>query len=499
MATKYPKQKTVILQIKDFSKGLDAQKDENIVGFNNSVNTFNFDFSSGALKDGVDFGNLTLPTSEQVGATELLPTMPSGIHDYASMAHFRGYSQEEGKRVDTLFLFTKQNEVLRGRMIDENPKFQKYADITFNGKPRAFNCVINSKDYLFLFGANDPFRLYYDGATSFVTQSDVIPITDLCQYLEYNVGIVGSQRDQVRFDIIYPTNWGDSAIRGKDIKLDGQLGQANRLLKFNDYIFVIRDFGISRIAWYKSADYSVNNLLFSGSKVYGETACICGDRGLMLCKDGIYEFNSITAKKLDLPFNKFFEGVTNNYACATFKDGIYYLACQLNFDDGKLINCELIPHQNNALIVLDTSTNHYTIYRGLDINDLCTVQVESVDKVIATFNSNFETQVGQVEHTGKNFNLFVIRYWQTPLSDLGYPDQEKFVKEISLNTQYDVVCKIFTENETRRLDIKGSDEPIKIPIKIKGNKIGLSFETRTERAYISNLKMKVDLLDKMYV
>lgn len=502
MQTKYPTQNTIVLQINDFSKGLRLDKDQNIADIQTSVDTFNFDFSSGALKDCVDFDYLTLPTSEEFGSDEVRPKSPESenVLHFTKIAHLKIYSDDEQKRDDDLFVFTDKNEVFRTKMISSSPKFEKVAEATFVGKPRTYNCRLGGTDYLLVFDSKDQLKLWSEDSKGFLSMPDTPNITDYCRYADYNVGIIGDQQDTIRFDEVYPTNWMvDKPHRGIDIKLSDAYGSANRLLSFKDYVFIVRDFGISRLAWYKSTGtYSINNLVYPGSKIYGETACICGDKGLVLCSDGIYEFNSVSAKKLDLPFNKLLEGVTNKYACATFKGGKYYLACQLNFNDDQKINCEYITHHNNVLIVLDTETNSYTLLRGLDINDLCTVQYASVDKVLATFYSNFKSQIGQIGHSGKNFNFLIVRYWQSPLSDLGYPDKEKLVREISINTKENVYFKIFTENDSKTILINGRDKPVRIPIKIKGNKIGFSLQTITEKVCISDLKIKLDLLDKEY-
>ena len=189
------------------------------------------------------------------------------------------------------------------------------------------------------------------------------------------------------------------------------------------------DYGITRLAYNETAKtYSLNNLLFSGSRIYGDTACICGDKGLVLCKDGIYQFDNISAKKLDMPFNNFLNGEVNKYAVACFKDGIYYLACRMNFGDNLQIGCENHTYQNNALIALDTSTNQYSICRGMDINDLCALQYKSADKVLATFNSDYYLSIAQIDASGKTFGSNQLKYWISPLSDIGYPDKQKLVK-----------------------------------------------------------------------
>lgn len=503
MKTKFPAIKTIVLNIENFKYGLDAFNNENTMDYHYSVDCYNFDFKTGALKEGIGFSELTFPSNEEEGCQESVAqeVVSNSTRNYYKIAHYVDYSTLEDKRTDKLVLLTEANEVLYGRIISTYPSITRLNDITFESKPKTCNLTIGGTKYIFFFGTDQPLRAW-DNNSYGITYNNAPNITDFCMHDGVGFGIVGKERDNIRIDKTALNSWnGTTAENGVNVLLDSDKGYANRLLSFKNYVFVLRDYGITRVAYdSENKTYALNNLLYSGSRIYGDTACICGNKGIVLCKDGIYQFDNVYAKKIDLKLNNFLSGVSNKNAVATFKDGIYYLACKLNFGDGVKVGCEFSnSHKNNALVVLDTNTYEYSVYRGVDINDLCTLQYKSADKVLASFNVNYKTVIGQLDGSGLWFGLARKSFWKSPLSDIGYPDQEKLIKEVSIFTKYEIKLTVFSEKESKDFIIKGSNSASKIPVKIRGNKIGISITSNTEKAEISNLKMSIDLLGDVYV
>lgn len=501
MRKKLPTANTFVLHITDFKKGLDSFTNPNVMDFHYSVGCYNFDFKSGALTEGIGFSHLTFPNSEEEGTDEntIQTNEAQNSTLYYKIAHYIDYSSNEDKRTDKLILLTKPGEFLYGRIISVYPTINRLTYLPFESKPKTCNLTINDRKYIFFFGTDQPLRAW-DNNSYGIQYGDAPSITDFCMHGNVGVGIVGKERDNIRIDSTPLTDWaGTTAVDGVNIILDSDKGYANRLLSFKDYVFVLRDYGITRLAYNETAKtYSLNNLLFSGSRIYGDTACICGDKGLVLCKDGIYQFDNVSAKKLDLKFNNYLNGEVNKYAVACFKDGIYYLACRMNFEDDLQVGCENHAYQNNVLIALDTTTNQYSICRGIDINDLCSLQYKSADKVLATFNSDYHLSIAQVDASGKNFGNNQFRYWISPLSDIGYPDKQKFVKEVAIFTKYDIRLTVFSESDSKTIKVNGSNSSSKIPVKIRGNKIGIKIFSITPKAEISDLKITLDLLGDSY-
>ena len=496
--TKYPKISTIELDISNFADGIDVSTDENVTDFNKSVNSYNFEFKNGALVEGIGFENLSIPSYNDEGSVEVTAQFQldqDKSHDFVKLAHFKSFDLLTQKREDRIFAIAADNIPCYTRLITAAPNFGHLRDILPSACPNMANYHDGERD-CFLF-YSDSEHIYSWNAQSAPVQYNSTPlIHDFCAFNDSVVAIPSGERLSLRIEKTNLLQWSSApGNNSKIIVLDSERGYINRLLVFNGYLFAVRDFGITRL----DSNFTVTHLLCSGSRMYANTACVCGNRGLALCKDGIYEFNNISAQKLNLKINRFLKGVSNQNAVAAYRNGVYYLACRLNFGDNKQIGCESTNYVNNALICFDTQTNQYSICRGLDIINLCTIQYNSADKLLACFNGTHSSKIGQLTTDGKIFSSNQTKFWSSPFTDLGYSNKIKYVKEVSLLSLYDIKVCVYSENESREFNIKGSNIISRIPVRVKGKRIGISIQSTTEKAYISNLKLIANLIDNEYV
>lgn len=499
--TKFPKSTLIEFTIQDFADGIDTQTDENITKFDKSVNSYNFEYKNGALTESVGFEPLTIPRETQEGSAEMAARFQNEDSDgtIARVAHFKEYSQKYSTRNDKIFYASGDGKIYYSFAITAAPIFARLADrVQYQEVPKMANYTDGERDCILFFDETDGVNSWNNNVDT-IHYEDMPTIHDFCIYKDRVFAVPSGERLTIRSETKNLLQWTETIDENSVlINFDRERGYINKLLCFNDYLFAIRDFGISRLYWYTDT-FNVSHLLCSGSRIYANTACVCGDRGLVLCKDGIYEFDNVSAQKLNLKLNRMLQGVSNQNAVAAFKDGIYYLACRLNFDDEEVVGCEANEHKNNALILLDTQTNQYSICRGVDIIDLCVIQYLSCDKLLACFNGIYSNTIGQLTTGGKMFGTNQTKYWRSPLTDLGHSDKIKYVKEISLLSKYDITLTVFSENESREFQINGGNIISRIPVRVKGKQIGISIKSTTEKAYISNLKLTCNLVDNEYV
>ena len=496
--TKYPKTSTIEFNISNFAEGIDASTDENVTDINKSVNSFNFEYKNGALTEGLGFENLTLPKYHDEGSVEMTPRYvldEEASHTFAKIAHFKEFDLLTQKRNDKLFLIADDNIPAYSQLISTGAIFGHLRQIFPQECPKVANYHNGERDVILFYSDTD--KIYaWDNQDYAVQYANTPAIYDFCEFNDRVVAVLSGERLTIRMEKINLLQWTETpTANAKLITFDSERGYINKLLSFNGYLFIIRDFGISRL----DTSNIVSHLLCSGSRMYANTACVCGNRGLILCKDGIYEFNNVSAKKINLKINRLLKGVSNQYAVASFRNGVYYLACRLNFDDNRQIGCESGGYHNNALIAFDTNTNKYSICRGIDIRYLCTIQYDSCDKLLACFNGTYASQIGQITLDGKFFGNNQTKFWSSPLTDMGYSNKIKYIKEFSVLSLYDITVKVFSESESREFVVKGSNIISRIPVRIKGKQIGVSITSTTQKAYVSNLKLVANLVDNEYV
>ncbi|MBO5884670.1 MAG: hypothetical protein J6Q51_02635, partial [Clostridia bacterium] len=252
------------------------------------------------------------------------------------------------------------------------------------------------------------------------------------------------------------------------------------VVSFNDYIYVFRDFGVSKVSAYgDQTSFSVSHLFISSAKIYGNSVCVCGDRIMFLNRDSIVSFDGYNTTKLKLGIDSLFDGVSNDNCSALYYDGKYYLACRLNFNDDQKIGCENYSggYINNALIELDLKTGDVSITRGVDICSMLLVDNGEFCKVIACFNGEYKGKIGQMTKDGKMFGVPLQKCWVSPKSNLGFPTKLKRVKEVLIKTKSNCKVKIETETKSKVFFVKGNARTQRLKTNIYGEQVEISFMT----------------------
>ena len=87
--------------------------------------------------------------------------------------------------------------------------------------------------------------------------------------------------------------------------------------------------------------------------------------------------------------------------------------------------------------------------------------------------------------------------WISPLTDLGYADKRKLIKELYFRTKYDCYVRVLTENCEKRIKVYGKNGVSRVPINVIGTVIAINFETTIENAEISNPQIIINLLGSL--
>lgn len=498
--TKTPQVKSLSLEITDFSKGLNFNVEENILDPNYSVNFYNFSFKKGVLTEGYGFNVLTCPNYVNSETMEIFLNPSMETPEFVSVWFYKMYDEEQNGRIDKLLYYTEDKRLCFSRVMTEVPVISNCITITLPEKPTfTYNYKKDGYDYN-LIGSENVGVKRYDGYIEPVLLGGIPNISSMCEDKGKLFCTVYGERNCIYYHVGNDVEtWSpeEDDLNGK-IELNDNRGKINKVISFLGYVFLIRDYGITKITNYENKlKFDIVNLSLSGNKIYENTAVLSGDKMLMLTKDGIAEFNGVSSKILDLGFNDLLIGVNNDEAKAVFHSGKYYLACKMNFNDNNLVGCEALETtcKNNALIILDVENLSYDIIRGVDVSDMASVQLNKMDKITLVLNSLYRTLPLELNKNGKLLSTPFKKEWNSPLTDLGYSNKIKLIKDISLLSLYDAVITIFTEKESKTFKVKGTKTLNKFKVNLKGKQVGVKIESEAEKAYISNLKFNIDLLD----
>lgn len=492
-------QTVITVKLTDFSSGMNTKLDTNVMPLNLARNTYNFNFSTGALTTGMGFQDLTLP--DPYGDIKTME-VPTNVTDIKKLWVYKRWV-DVTQTFSPLLLFYSEasgdggnDEIYWGRVESPNTEFTSLININFTSCPVGINLRTDGSDKFFFCPTNSTDSLTtWDSLTSPEEWPTAPVITSLAYHANRLFATIGGDKSQIWFSSdVDPTNWIVNAFDGGYIEMTDERGTLNSVISYNNYLYIIREFGITRLSGSgDQSEFVVRHLALSSSQIFANTAVLCGDVVVMLCRDGIYQFDGLEMTKLTLGFENLFKEMDNSYACAAFLDGKYYLACKMDTKDYRFLD-DTTNMTNNCLIELDLETGEYSILRGVDICALTTIQYKNISKLVACFGSTYKNRLGELTYNGKVFGTPTQKVWESPYTDMGYPSRNKIIKSITMLNKHDSQIGVFVDGKTHIFDVPASEnKAVKVPINLRGNTFAIAFYSTENDAYISNPQMEVNL------
>lgn len=482
-----------------FFNGINVDYNQHIMPVSYSVNTYNFCFNNGALKTGLGIGEVYLPNSYDVTSKS---NRLVNLQNYQFKASWL-YKREnhnmfglENYSYDNKIIFQDVNGDFYFYDICNSYDFiVKIENINIPGEASVLNYNLNGVDSI-LICSNDGMWVFDSSSVTARKIENAPKIKNMCLHYERLFATVADDRYEIWFsDDLNPTNWNVSLNEAGFIKFNDDYGIVNKVLSFNDYVYVFREYGISKISAYANqTEFDVSTLFVSSGKIFGNSVCVCGNKILMLTQNGIYVFDGYSTSKLNLNIDAMFEGTMNHFVCSCYSNGKYYLACNLNFNDNQKIGCENQEYYNNVLLELDLETNNLNIMRGVDIRNLNSIADDKVNIIVACYKENGTFYFGEIGKFGGVYNNVLPKCWKSPLGDLGYPEKLKIVKDVYIKSDVPLTVTIRTEKLTKQFNVVPKNNLIHLSTLIKGNLIAIDFETTEKQCEISNPSVIVGLV-----
>lgn len=443
-------------KIPTFAYGANFQKDESVLSPSVASLCYNFDFNGGALKSAVG-----------INASE---TLPKEALRYWTFTH----KTDGGENVFLIYL--RPDGLLMYK--DSNmTEFKLLSGRSFV-KPVALPYRLNGEDVLIICGEDSYPHLFTGKAFRAVPNAP--RVRSMALHFERLFVTDATDTTKVRFsDDLDPTDWSETAESGGFIELLDERGALNKVISFLNYVFVLRDYGISRITAYADqSEFSVQNLFTSSGKIYASSAVLCGSSIIFLAADGLYVFDGSQLTRILAPITAAIE--PNDNVFGEYYEGKYYLACRMAFDDEK-VGCETGDYVNNALLVYDVNDGTYSITRGLDLRFIRAVDYGGRRILFATDSQG----CGELDDSGERFSVPLKKLWRMPLGDLGALDKTKVLYDVYLSSSTDATVKAITENGERQKTVKASEKPRRVRLSVTGRWLGLEIECEKSNCKIT--------------
>lgn len=495
----YFKTKDIKYKTIKFSKfeGLESVTDDSVMKLSHSPLTYNFDCSSGALKDGIGVRKLRFKSYPDDTTFKELDDLPTDYHP-TSCWLFNYYDNQFSAFRSFLVIRDSNGDVYYNMLHTNATDFTKIDGLNFASEPLVITCNIDEEDTLVFITKND--GIYTWNYPNRINKIENVPaLSSICVH---NNKLYATTHDDKR-SVIYSdntvlANLNMDILSGGKIDMNDHFGACNKVVSFKGCLYIFRDFNIAKVTDYANrVDYDVSQIHVSNGRIFDKTVCVCGDDIIYLASDGIYRFDGNNAKRLSFKFDKMFEGIDNYNAVAGYSNGCYYLSCKLSYNDNSVVDGEWTygNNRNNALIKINVETGEIVLFRGYDIvgiyviNDIYRSEVCVLVREVGAIY-----RLGMLDDSGMYYDKPLTKVWSSPQIDCDYPNRYKLIKELTLESKQDIVVEVETEKGIKVLNIKGKNSPQNIKVNIKCKKFGINLISKSVDNYIATPQVTVGIL-----
>lgn len=474
-----------------FGNTQNLENDETTLKIGEPKCVYNFICEDGAIKSGYGFKPLAMPSNE----TDLDSESEIAIRgdEVKSIWKFKWYNVNSDMNRYYIFYFNDENYICFDDLF-QTRLATNIQPTNFTETPYVTHYRKSGDDAIMLSGEGDNLMVM----TSYgLYKSETAPkVISCCNHYGKLFAITATARGT----LVYNDNpdvltWEDEA--SKNLDFSDERGDLNKVVSFNDYLFVFRDFGITRISAYGNDDtFSISHEYQSDAYIYPNTIAQSGENIYFLEGESIKVFNGNSVKEIKLDCMKLLKGQDNRYSYGECFNGKYYLACRGDFKDGKIVGCEGYEggYKNNILMVIDPYTRHVDITRGVDINQLLALNNKFKSKLVACYHNENMGKIGEITTDGKLFGSVPTAVWESGKTEFGYHSLLKRVKCFQIKTQSDCKVTIESDKVCKTFLVKGKNAVQKIRANVLGNQFAVKIESsQGENVYIANFVLTVSM------
>lgn len=474
--------------INNFS-GLDALSEQNTLPLTYCSYGYNIGFRNGALINGMGIEYARINNS-------LLPNVGAMGRRIMKSWIYLKYNYTIHERQDKIVALL-DNGAVYTTPLDGGTSFTQTTMSFAAGMASALNYHYNGEDVFLLFGSQGGMYLY-DGTNATFYQ-DVPGFNSVCMHYDRVYGTTETGLNRVYFsDDLDPTNWQTSLSEGGYLSFPDEGGRVQKVLSFNDYVFIFRENGIHRLTAYTDlTEYKLTKVFSTSNKVYPNTVQICGDKILFLAEDGLYSFDGFTARKF---FSQLFPIIAEKkYSVACYFNYKYYLATNITKPYGQVVGDESeIAMKNNCIIAIDFDLNNVSILRGADICSFLPVNMGDICQLIVSFNNFRSSYLGMINASGKLINTPLKKIWVSPKTNLSKLEGDKIIRRIYISAKQPLTITVDAEEQVIKT-VYSSPNIQMIPINKKVEDISIKLETESDELYLNGLLLEFDLIRRRYI
>ena len=436
---------TTRISVPNFLSGVNSAYDQSVLSLGVAANCYNFDFTSGALKDCVGFSD------QEIEADSVWTYTVRGVK---------------------YLMWSKNGEIFYSA---DNGQSGKLDGILLSGLPRAIGYRLYGEDVVLICSPSDNMVIWNGvDAPQIVSSSPLI--TSMTMHYERMFVTTSNEKNTLWFsDDLDPSNWNTDMTEGGFIELADERGALIRALSFLNYVYIFRERGISRLTAYADqSEFSISHLFVTSGKIYPSSIALCGDKVIFASSDGLFSFDGLSTKRILSNLDGLIEPDENSVA--VYHEGKYYLALRANFGNDEKFDDQ---EKNNAILIF--GDNGYTLMRGYNVSEF----YSSGEHLYAIIDGSVHTLGG---------DCAFAKRWTVPVTDLG-SGRKKRIKILYIDTTVDLTLTVTVDDERREFFVQGKNTTSRVNINMCGRKFGMKIDCLQNGAVISRPQLTFSKVD----
>lgn len=487
--TNFPATKKYQISIPSFQKGISLKYDPAFTNLDYASNIENFSFDTGALADGIGFDSLFSHIASSAEA-KLLQNDIASAGGIEKIIYFYKYNSELNKREDKIVFISSGLEVYYVNLYAEIKQLSKLRTVSFTSLPVALRYRLDGEDVL-IFSSETDNMVVWDGTNNPYEVLDTPNISSMAVHFERLFATVDGEKNSVWFsDELDPTEWSVSLDDAGFIELVDERGALQKVVSFNDYIYIFREYGISRLsAFGDQTQFSCSNLYVSSGKINPDSVCVCGDKILFLSNDGLYKFDGVDTVKILDSIDAGFKNLDNQKAMSCFYDSSYFLACNFMDNNGIYLNT-----------ILEIDTENYrlkNIVKGVDVKFITSIVTNTFSGVVAIVRQNTKNafSICKLVKNGSFLGVPTKKVWKSQTTNIGDSYSKKVLRNIYIEAETPIILRVFSDGTKNEFVFSSKSFQSKKCI-IFGNEFYFEVECNHSNCLIKNLKFDFYKLER---
>ena len=369
-----------------------------------------------------------------------LNTQVDDLKRVDGVVYFKQEVPQLNESTNTLMVYGDNKKLYINHMFVGDNDLHWLFNLKFETPPISLTYKKDDADAMIL-ASSDKMVVWRSGYSPYEI-SDAPIITSMCM----NDGVLFCTIKKPAFKIWYATdldaeNVGKMSTVSNYISLEDDLGDAKKVITFDESVYVFRDYGITKISLIKN-EITTSQIYQSNTKILSNTISVCGGQVLFMTQSGMFSFNGVKVVKTPIDLFDKFDFKKESMCASSFSDK-YYLALNINFNDGKQVLCEQNGHVNNVLMVVDVYDYSYDLLRGFDCKSLLVMKTETFEKMLVVFGSEYNNQIGEIVNDSIYVDQVLPKFWLS--HNVTQDNEVKLFTKLSLCCDSSVEIRLITD------------------------------------------------------